>query len=565
MNPNPHAQLRIPTLLVAVLWVLASGLLPGQAAAQQWTFQNRIGEGTQLDAVRGPNERIHLVAAKYYQIDLNGQVVVSEPQGDGQQNSMLFPPAIAAGDDGSVHLITRHAGSPNEGYELRYRRRSPSGSWDLDYVIGSPEKRNYVVGAAWATPGQVHLMSTVGGTDVWGDVRVWSENGGSVANLGSLTGIWRSDADARMRARDGRVYLVSGKCDPANLGAAYLSWGDGGAGLHGGLAANMKKHQAGTGRRGAPDLYLDRVGNAHFTYGAAEEVYYNQYDSGGNRKLASDVRIFDALGNWKLLFGLSAVASSDDGQSVVAVGLRTDGSDAASTTNILWTYSTNGGQTWSAPQDTGRITTAGEGRCRPRLVAFGRKFFMFFRERTEATVTMGTLLLQPDGDGDGYTSDVDCDDGNTEVNPGQSEVCGNQVDDDCDQLVDETCAPGMDAGTPLDASPIDPPDATSLVGPDSAMADVGLPDPGTIDSGSDPQGRDASGQGGDASGQGGDASEQDLPQEADGGPGGDLPLINGVGCSCQASPLGGLGLLALPAVVGLLGFVRRRSRARSVG
>jgi len=45
-----------------------------------------------------------------------------------------------------------------------------------------------------------------------------------------------------------------------------------------------------------------------------------------------------------------------------------------------------------------------------------------------------------DDDNDGWTTDAgDCDDDNADVNPGASEVCGNQVDDDCDEDVDEGC------------------------------------------------------------------------------------------------------------------------------
>jgi len=40
-----------------------------------------------------------------------------------------------------------------------------------------------------------------------------------------------------------------------------------------------------------------------------------------------------------------------------------------------------------------------------------------------------------DADGDGYTDDVDCDDGDAEVHPGADERC-NGVDDDCDGFVD---------------------------------------------------------------------------------------------------------------------------------
>jgi len=41
-----------------------------------------------------------------------------------------------------------------------------------------------------------------------------------------------------------------------------------------------------------------------------------------------------------------------------------------------------------------------------------------------------------DVDGDGYTTDVDCDDSNASVNPGATEVC-NSIDDNCDGSIDE--------------------------------------------------------------------------------------------------------------------------------
>jgi hypothetical protein len=41
-----------------------------------------------------------------------------------------------------------------------------------------------------------------------------------------------------------------------------------------------------------------------------------------------------------------------------------------------------------------------------------------------------------DADSDGYTSDVDCDDGDAAVNPGATETC-NGIDDDCDEAVDD--------------------------------------------------------------------------------------------------------------------------------
>jgi len=43
-----------------------------------------------------------------------------------------------------------------------------------------------------------------------------------------------------------------------------------------------------------------------------------------------------------------------------------------------------------------------------------------------------------DVDGDGYTTDVDCDDSNASVNPGATEICDDGIDNDCDGDIDST-------------------------------------------------------------------------------------------------------------------------------
>ncbi len=51
-----------------------------------------------------------------------------------------------------------------------------------------------------------------------------------------------------------------------------------------------------------------------------------------------------------------------------------------------------------------------------------------------------------DGDGDGFCAADDCDDSDPNINPGQSEICGDGVDNDCDGAVDEGCGICLNKG-----------------------------------------------------------------------------------------------------------------------
>jgi hypothetical protein len=57
-----------------------------------------------------------------------------------------------------------------------------------------------------------------------------------------------------------------------------------------------------------------------------------------------------------------------------------------------------------------------------------------------ATQNASGVCTLPDSDGDGYDlCNYDCDENNRNVHPGQSDACGNGVDDNCNGSVDEGC------------------------------------------------------------------------------------------------------------------------------
>jgi subtilisin family serine protease len=69
----------------------------------------------------------------------------------------------------------------------------------------------------------------------------------------------------------------------------------------------------------------------------------------------------------------------------------------------------------------------------------------------------GTILvIALDNDVDGYRGDVDCDDTDPDINPGEAEVCSDSIDNDCDGDVDRQdsqCSSSSDGGCGMTSLP----------------------------------------------------------------------------------------------------------------
>lgn len=481
--------------------------------AQDFVDLGSVAASSQFDALPDSEGRVHILGRRYQQLNVDGEELVSEAQGETTPGGALgFPPALSVAPDGSVHTVTRSGGSFTSGAQLRYRRRNAAGTWDRDYEFSTPTARNYVVGVA-ALSDEVVLTSTEIDNDVWGSLVVWSAQETSATNIGRISDLWRADDGARLRASTTRLFLAVGLPNPGGR-MTVLSASD-----RAGLSSSSRSiHDSGSDRRGAPDLYVDTAGGAHVIYGTSQEVYYSAYDASGVRRAGDDVRVGESLGPWRLNVGMGAVAG--EGEDVLVLLLR-PGGNLAENSEVMWRRSTDGGATWSAGVDLGVTTNGAETRQRPRAMYVDGHFVALVA--ASDGIHMYTLEIDPDGDGDGFRAREDCDDMDDTSNPGADEICDDGADNDCDGDTDASD------------------DDCSMA--DAGVADAGSDsDSGTVDSGVS---------GGDV-GFARDSSLEDSGS-VDSGPGG----LMGGGCSCRAtggaSPRG-LAWFAL----GLVGILRRR-------
>lgn len=75
------------------------------------------------------------------------------------------------------------------------------------------------------------------------------------------------------------------------------------------------------------------------------------------------------------------------------------------------------------------------------------------------------LVTYPDVDGDGWNANVDCNDADANMNPGQEEIVGNGKDDDCNPATSDTPPPPTDADGDGYAPPTDCNDNDPTVNP----------------------------------------------------------------------------------------------------
>ena len=362
-------------------------------SSQAW-----ICNGSNFD-VDVANDRIYIISNHYYELDLEGNIVVDNNTIiDTGQDGFDFGPAITVGPDSVAHIITRNGGNKSDGFNLKYSKREKDGDWSVENnQLGKAIPRNYVVDIVALDSGNAlyaHSFETLNNHG-YGFVYFYMLNGLSTDSLGRFEhpdiDLYRNDADFRMEQYQNTLHIATGKPDPS--GYVYYMKAEIDSMMAENLAGEVLGHWEGSGRKAMPDLRIDETGNVFLTYGSYQSVFFVKYSNSGLNDLEGKP-IFSNLGEWHMSFGLSAIAASSEGDTLLVVGLLTNGTKTALNSRLFYAYSVDGGENWVYPLEIPDMrTNGGEGRMRPRIKYYKNRFYVFFNNVTGG-IAMTTIDLR---------------------------------------------------------------------------------------------------------------------------------------------------------------------------
>ncbi|MEM6291233.1 MAG: hypothetical protein AAGA54_08205 [Myxococcota bacterium] len=379
-------------------WCSVGALAGALVSSTAWALpplesQGVVAPGVQFAAV-ADEDSIHVISTRYVRLSVDGTVLVDEGEAsDGLQGPLDMYPAIATGQDGIVHVVTRSGGSGPAGTAVRYASRSAAGAWSAPVMLGEIVPRNYSVGVA-APAGRVlvGVSRLVEGSDA--RIDLYAVEGNAATLLGSTPQGWlRPDGDFMMAASPGGVALASGSPWPDGPVRVAVA-GDAAGDVVAQWQASVVEHAGGGGRRGGPSLAIDGGGAFHLVYGAEQALFHARHDA------PPGVETMNGLGTWHLSYGNGAVAVSPDGTRVAVVGLSNPDGDATSADALVWVAeSVDGGATFGPAVDTGFVADGGEGRMRPRLLEVEGTLALLLRDDALGGIALATAPWFDDAPG----------------------------------------------------------------------------------------------------------------------------------------------------------------------
>lgn len=377
----------------------AAMLLPGRLLSDEqftWSEPRTLVSGQKCDVITDGDGTIHLITAQYYQFDSDGNELTSDSHGDNCQGGRDDGPSIDIGPEGKIYELTKSGGGHT--HQITFRLRARDGSIERELKVSEGLRDNRTMAVWPGNSGEAYWMhsNNVGYPNPPDHYDLNHVDAGGNTVLGDL--LFNSTqidyvCDA---ARSGDIIAgaMGGKHE-CSYAWADVSRED----ILGQMEANRSAH-SGTDRPGWPALYTDGEGDIHLVYGGSDhpfpekgKIFYNRYENGKQKVFDDDVLVLEG---WPHR-GVPAVATSEDGNTIVCVGVAGPADNGWENNAVLiWSYSTDAGASWS-PKDTidGTRVDTDEGFRRPRMTAFGNRVFLFFNRKHDSNISLTVLDTGP--------------------------------------------------------------------------------------------------------------------------------------------------------------------------
>lgn len=375
---TPSRLFQLSSLLLwAVISASANVVLPSEEG--NWQHFPSLLSGVQFDAKLDHQGQLVIFGNDTLELNAEGEVLDTDTFGETRQQPLDMPPAFSVDDAGGYHAVVRIGGTWNDGHNIYYRYRPAGGEWQSYIPVSDPVKRNYCVGVVGIDQDLAYVVVSEGGEDVWGDIHFYTIVSGAVTLEGSFSGIWRSDNRVQMERSGDWVYLAAGLNDPS--GSAFIMGAQLGSDLYDRLKdslTELKPASASDFRRGFPEITPAPDSAVDFVMGTQEgRLFWGRSTPQQSVTTNALKLIFDDLGEWHLSIGRGAAGTSDDGQVVVVVGIRSAG-EAFGDGALVARVSYDGGATFGAEVQIYPNVAAGEGRTRLRVIPDGSTFFIVY-------------------------------------------------------------------------------------------------------------------------------------------------------------------------------------------
>lgn len=359
---------------------------------EQWSSPITIGPGISPGiAVQKTSGTLHVLSTQdgvgvfYSQYDASGNLLVSPELIPGSQvdpGGWTFNAAIAVDGDNIPHVCYREIVWPNN--HVNYRRRV-NGNWTTAVNLAAYEYRAYQIRMATDAVNRAHVVRITSVDELNGILTYHS----LYNNILLQTQSWQEEYRVDMQLAvdtfgNDNLYFVTGVPKyPDGTINVYQSV-DGGNTID---YVDEIHHSQATFRNGAPDLFVDALGNRHIVYGTTIDndvgqtpsIRYVRYE--GNSIVRHDVVTSqDELEWWEpgTGVGLSSVASSADGKVVVIAYVTSRIGD------LKVIVSRDRGATWSTPQViANNVDSQVDGRTKHMLRAYNNNFYIVYAETSD--------------------------------------------------------------------------------------------------------------------------------------------------------------------------------------